>query len=40
MKMQFGVTNITQFEKSLTGNRCAKDAAVKANLYLAVHVGT
>ena len=26
--------------QKLTGNRCAKDAAVKVNLYLAVHVGT
>ena len=39
-KMQFWVTNTTHFEKKIvTGNRCAKAAAVKANLYLAVNVG-
>ena len=39
-KIQFRVTNTTQCEKkSVAGNRCAKDAAVKANLYLAVYVG-
>ena len=38
-KIQFGVMNTTQFEKSKREVTC-KDAVEKTNLYLAMHAGT